>query len=122
DHGKHDFYVADCAGAENGAQLRFEEVDVLKAKTDSTPAKERVQLVGDIHCAWREFVAPKIKCSDNQRIGPDALRDFSIRFQLFVFRWQGTAIQIKELRAIESDPLCTVGRNGLNVFREFDIC
>ena len=36
----------------------------------------------DIYRAWSEFVAAEIKRSDNQRIGPDALRYFSIRFDI----------------------------------------
>jgi len=44
DHGKHEFYIAHGAGAEELARkLRFENVLILKTKPNSAPAKERVQ-------------------------------------------------------------------------------
>ena len=42
DHREHYFHIAERAGAKNGTQLRFENIDVLQAKTDSAPAKKWV--------------------------------------------------------------------------------
>src|SRR5437870_4723348 len=122
DHRKHDFYVADGAGTENSAQLRLEDVYILKTETDRAPAKKRVQLIGDIYCTRSQFIAAEIKRSNNQRIRPDALRDFSINFVLFVLAWQSRSVQIQKLGAIKSDALGAIGLHGIDILWEFDIC
>ena len=122
DHRKHDLDIAHGAGAENGAQLRFENVLILETKPDSAPAKERVQLIADVHCTSSQFIAAEIKCSNDQRIRTYALRNLSVGFVLLVLAWQGFAIQIKKLGAIKSDSLRAVGGNRIDVLRKFDIC
>src|SRR6266542_2881977 len=69
-----------------------------------------------------ELVAPKVECSNNQRIGPHALRHFSIDFVLFFLGGQSAAIQIEKLRAIKSDSFSAVGDDCINILRKLDIC
>src|SRR5439155_580017 len=107
---------------QNRAQLRLEDFDILETKADRAPAEERVQLVGDIYCARSQLIAAEIKCSDNQRIGPDALCDSSIGLILLVLCRQSSSVQIQELSAIKSDSLRAVGFDSIDVFREFDVC
>ena len=122
DHGKHDLYIAHGAGAENGAQLRFENVLILKTKPDRAPAKERVQLIADVRCTSSQFIAAQIKSSNDQRIRTYALGNLSVDFVLLVLAWQGFAVQIEKLGAIKSDSLRAVGCNRIDVFRKLDIC
>src|SRR5262249_37153398 len=122
DHRKHDFYIAHDARTQNCAQLRLKDVNILETETDRTPAKEWIQLVGDIDCARGQFIAAEIKCSNNQGIWPDALCNFSISSVLFVLRRQSPSIQIEELGAIKPDALRAIGRYRANVVREFNVC
>ena len=122
DHGKHEFYVAHGAGAENGAQLSLENILVLETKPDRAPTKKRVQLIGDVCHALSQFIAAEIKRPNDQRMRTDTLCHLSVGFVLLVLAWQSFAVQIKKLGTIKSDSLRSVGYNRIDVFRKFDIC
>src|SRR4029453_4393278 len=106
---------------ENGAQLRFKNVLILKTKPDRAPAKERIQLIADVQCTTRQFIAAQIKRANDQRIGPDALGNLSIGFVLLVLARQGFAVQIEKLGTIKSDSLRAIGCDGINICRKLNI-
>jgi len=101
--------------------LRFENLDVVQAETNGAPAEERIELVAGIDRSRRELITAKVERANNERIGSDALRDFSIFFVLKVLAWERAPVQIKKLGAIKSDPFGTVGRDRFDVAGQCDI-
>ena len=41
-------HVADGAGAQDGAELRLEDIDALEAEADRPPAEEGIELLGQV--------------------------------------------------------------------------
>ena len=92
DHRKHDLYVADSAGTQDSAQLRFENVLILETKPDRAPAEEWVQLISDVCHTLGKFIATQIECANNERIRADLLSNASISFVLLLLRRQSFAV------------------------------
>ena len=86
-HWEHNFDVANSAGAENGAQLRFEDIDVLETKTDGAPAKKRIQLVANIDRPGCQLITAEVECANDQRMRQDLLCHFAICFVLLLLAW-----------------------------------
>src|SRR5438874_11154382 len=101
--------------------MSFEKIKVIETKTNGAPTEETIQLIAEIHGSGGKLVPTEIKCSNDQRIGPDALRDVSISFVLFILCRQRVAVQIQELRAIKADSFCAVGCNSIDIIWKFDV-
>src|ERR1043166_9756245 len=99
-HREHGLPVADRARANDRAQLRFEDVDVLETKTNCPPAEKRIEFVTDIDRSNRELVAAEIERANNERIRVNPLGDFSVSLVLLFFARQRVAIHEKKFSSI----------------------
>src|SRR6266851_6030127 len=119
-HREHDLHVADRTRAQDGAQLSFEDVDVLQTKTNGAPTEEWIQLVADIDGADSEFVATEIERANDQRVWLHLLGHFSIRLVLFLFARERIAIHKQKLGSIKANAFGAVFRNCIDVARQLD--
>ena len=60
-------HVADGAGAQDGAELRLEDIDALEAEADRPPAEEGIELLGHVERA-HELVAAEIERADDDAV------------------------------------------------------
>src|SRR5438128_2757092 len=120
-HREHDLHVADRTRAQDGAQLSFEDVDVLQTKTNGAPTEEWIQLVADIDGADSKFVAAKVERANDERVWLHPFGHSSISLVLFLFARQGVAIHEKKLSPIKSNAFGTVFGDGLDVTRQLDV-
>src|SRR5262249_46192443 len=63
-HRKHQFDIAELAGAQNRPQLRFENLGMFEAKPNGAPPQERIKLVAHVDPA-RDLVPPEVEGSNN---------------------------------------------------------
>src|SRR5205085_5846601 len=103
------------ARAQDRAQLSFENVDVLEAKTNGAPAEERIHLIAHIDYARGKFVTTEIERADDERVQLYLFGNFSIRLVLLFFARERVAIYEKKLGAIKPNAFGAVFSNGLDV-------
>ena len=120
DHREHDLHVPHGAGANDRAQLRFEDVGILETKTNGPLAQERIQLIIRAHRS-RHLVAPQIKGPNDQRMRANLFRHFSIGRVLLLFTREGRAIQVEKFRPIKANAFRSIARGGFHVVRQFDV-
>ena len=102
DHWIHDAHISNSRRAEDGSQLRLEDLRVLQAEANCSATKKRILLMLQFQ-AFRGFVSSDVQSSDDDRIGSGSLGDEAIVLVLLGFIGRLAAVQVEKLRPIKSD-------------------
>src|SRR5947207_4651832 len=93
---------------------------MLKTVSDGTLAHERIQFIARVHRACH-LITAEIERSNDERMRPHLLRHLAISCVLFLFTWEGGAIEIKEFCPVKTNPFRSITWRGFYVIRQFDV-
>ena len=102
DQGKKHLDVAGDGGAEDRADLRLEQVEVLEAETDAPAAEHRVALALAV-AGLRVLVGAEVDRANDDGLGAALLDDLAVGLVVVLLGGLGVAAEEEELRAIEPD-------------------
>src|SRR6266704_5652095 len=66
-HREHHPYIAGCTGAQDGAELHFEDFPMLQTKPDCTPSQDWIHLIPRFDRA-RDLITTEIERANDQRV------------------------------------------------------
>ena len=113
-HGIHDADVAMNGGAEDGAELGFENFRLREAEPDGAATEEGIvfrRLVGDVH----EFVAADVQGADDDAVGRAFFGDFAVGLILLVLAGRAGTMEEEKLGAEKADALGAGGDDGVKL-------
>ena len=126
DHREHDAQTPARAGAQQGAQLRLDQVRPFGIEADGPRPQEGVVLMPQVDVG-QFLVSAHIERARDQRPRPQRLEDGAVDFFLLRLRWRDVTVQIQELRAQQAHAF-RAGLDGpprighaANVRRHFDL-
>jgi len=83
------------AGAQQGAQLNFEEIRFIQAHANSAPSQERISFFTEVQII-KLFIAAHIKRSNYHRALFHHIQNCFVSAKLFFFGRGGGAFQVEE--------------------------
>ncbi len=120
DHRDHDGDLAVDARAQDGLELRQEEILALEADAHGAVAEERVVLMRDVEVRQR-LVAADVHRADHAELALAFLDGFLVRLELILLRRDLLTAHEDELRAEEADALGAVVHRVVDVHVRADV-
>src|SRR5579864_3578619 len=121
DHREHDPDVMTGGGAQNRAQLNFEDTRHLERNPDRAPSEEWVFLARYAQ-VWRIFVCADIKRADRNRAIPHRVQHAVVKRELLLLVREILVGEKRKLGAQQPHAFGAVAQGKLDIRKQRDIC